>query len=252
MYEQHRRTRLHERPSYVPDPVAPPARGDAHDDQGRLRYCANKVILGAVGEEWLAVDVDQPLHGQGSVCEQQARVALSAAWSRPCADEPQRSTHRGGQQRSELECRPVMLAGAERHEHAGPRLQVDPRAGQDGDLGRRVQKNLGQLLRQAIPVQPIRSIQQDQLSVVGPRHAHDIVRWFRGREGCGASRHRERSAPGVRCCSGSSKLTLFADWAGKDQLAARPLGKGLGEGEQRVEAGIARRYDEDTPGGSPK
>ena len=111
-------------------------------------------------------------------------------------------------------------------------------------------KSLGQLLRQASPSS--RSGRPaDQLGVVGRRHAHDVVRRLRGREGCCARRHAERSAPGVQGCGGGASSSSSRDRPAR--ISSRPVR--AARGSARVSSGssrLARRYDEETLPAGPR
>ena len=194
------------------DPLGAPARRDADRDERPVRDRGREPVR--IGERRSSVHVDEPLHGQGCVREQAARVAAAAARVGARTHEPQRRGCRRGEPGSELQCGPVVLAAAEGH--VDRPLPAALRSRDDRDLGRRALEQNRERVRHAVAIEAGRRVDEHQVGAVRRRQAHEISAAVVAREG----RRAGRRPAGGEGREGGRELGLACDEARQHELAA--------------------------------
>ena len=182
------------------------------------------------------------LDGERGVREQAARVA--AARSLAGTSEEQRYLERGRRPGAELDRRPVVLGPDERHEHRpGASLVADNHR----DVARRAREQLGD---HRVTQKIRRRVDEHEVDVLLGSEADEVACRLGGDE---ARRSHPQTPPQERGALLAKrsvrrlKCVGGVDEAGEDQLFGRPARERLGQREERPEALLAPRRDEDRP-----
>ena len=225
--------------SHRPQPIFPPPVREPNDDERRFVRGAQETVCSRRHEERLGGNTQSSLNGERSAREESARVASSLLGT----GQPKRNALVARYPGGEFDRGPVVLRPRERNEHGSIRRRRIA-ADEQSDIARRPVEDSS---RDLVFEQCRPRIEKQEVDVLLRREANEIDP---------ALARDERSSPSglalrdelvselVQACSRPSKF-VSGDHAHDDQLARRATGQRPPERDQRVEAFLGERNDED-------